>query len=35
VTEDDVIILARCYPKNEQENLSPSELKDILRQIKP
>jgi mRNA-degrading endonuclease RelE of RelBE toxin-antitoxin system len=35
VTEDHVIILARCFPKNEQENLSPNELKDILRQIKP
>jgi len=35
VTDDDLIILARCYPKNEQEDPSPNELKDILRQIKP
>ncbi len=35
VTEDDVIILARCYAKNEQENLSADEIKNILRQIKP
>jgi hypothetical protein len=35
VTEDDVIILARCYPKNEQENLSAAEIKNILQQIKP
>ncbi|MFN0077565.1 MAG: hypothetical protein ACKVY0_13930 [Prosthecobacter sp.] len=35
VTADDVIILARCYAKNEQENLSAAELKNILRQIKP
>lgn len=35
VTDDDMIILARCYAKNEKENLSAVEIKSILRQIKP
>lgn len=35
VTNVDVIVLARCYAKNEQENLSADEIKTILRQIKP
>lgn len=35
VTEDGVIILARGYPKNEQENLSAAEIKNILQLIKP
>ena len=30
-----VIVLARLYAKNEQENLTTAETRDILRQIKP